>query len=294
MKIPPQAIVAAIVIHTLWGANPVAVKFGLEVFPPLWSGFLRFVLALICIYCWARFKKIRLTPSRDEWRPLAVLATIFWIQIWAMNAGFELSSGAVSSVLLATHPLFAALFAHFMIETDRLTPMRTLGLAIAFSGTALIMLRGGGLSAADFSMFGGSVVVFSSMLLGFRLIMAGRMVRKMDPIRVIFWQMGLALTPFLIAALILEDIAWDTLAWEPVAGIAYQGIVVAGLGFTVSFELMKRYSPATMVSFGFIAPISGVGLSIWLLGDAVTWTIAIGTACVGLGLILITRRGRAA
>jgi len=293
MKIPVQAIVAAVVIHTLWGANPVAVKFGLEIFPPLWSGFLRFALALICIYCWAKFRNIRLTPGRDEWRPLAILATIFWIQIWAMNAGFDLSSGAISSVLLATHPMFAALFAHFMIESDRLTPMRVLGLAIAFSGTALIMLRGGGLSTADFSMLGGSVVVFSSMLLGFRLIMAGTMVRKMDPIRVIFWQMGLALMPFLISALILEDVAWDTLAWEPVAGIAYQGIVVAGLGFTVSFELMKRYSPATMVSFGFIAPISGVGLSIWLLGDSVTWIIAIGTACVGAGLILITKPGRA-
>ena len=29
-------------IHALWGGNPVAVKFGLQVFPPLWSGFLRF------------------------------------------------------------------------------------------------------------------------------------------------------------------------------------------------------------------------------------------------------------
>jgi len=103
----------------------------------------------------------------------------------------------------------------------------------------------------------------------------------------------LSLLPFLIGAAMFEEVAWDRMAWEPLAGIAYQGVVVAGLGFTVSFELMKRYSPATMVSFGFIAPISGVGLSVWLLGDPVTWTIAIGTGCVMIGLIMITRRGGA-
>jgi drug/metabolite transporter (DMT)-like permease len=291
MAIPLQAIIAAVVIHVLWGANPVAVKFGLEVFPPFWSAFWRFVLALICVFIWARFRNIRLLPSREEWRPLAILAAVFWIQIWAMNAGFDLSSGAISSVLLATHPMFAALFAHFMIAGDRLNTGRVLGMAAAFAGAALILLRGGGMSGADFSLIGAAVVVFSALLLGFRLIMAGVMVRKMDPIRVVFWQMMLSQVPFLIAALAFEDIAWDRMGWQPLVGIAYQGIIVAGLGFAVSFELMKRYSPSTMVSFGFIAPISGVSLSIWLLGDPMTWSIALGTAGVGLGLILITRRG---
>ncbi len=297
MAIPLRAIFAAIVIHILWGANPVSVKFGLEVFPPFWSAFLRFTLALICVFAWARFRNIRLMPGREEWRPLAILAAVFWLQIWTMNAGFNLSTGAISSVLLATHPMFAALFAHFMIAGDRLNMGRLLGLSVAFGGTALIILRGGGVDGASFSLIGAGVVIFTSMLLGLRLIMAGVMVRKMDPIRVVIWQMLLSQAPFLICALTFEDINWARLeapgAWQPLAGIAYQGIVVAGIGFAVSFELMKRYSPATMVSFGFIAPISGVGLSILLLGEQITWTIAIGTACVGLGLILVTRRGRA-
>jgi len=297
MAIPLRAIFAAVVIHILWGANPVSVKFGLEAFPPFWSAFLRFTLALICVFAWARLKRIRLMPGREEWRPLALLAAFFWIQIWSMNAGFDMSSGVISSILLGTHPLFAALFAHFMIAGDRINAGRMLGLVVAFTGTSVVLLRGGGLTGGEFSLLGAGVVGFSAMLLGFRLILAGTMVRKMDPIRVVFWQMLLSQAPFLICALAFEDIDWARLAapdaWQPLAGIAYQGIIVAGLGFAVSFELMKRYSPTAMVSFGFIAPISGVTLSIWLLGDAITWTIAIGTACVGIGLILMTRRGGA-
>jgi len=48
-----------------------------------------------------------------------------------------------------------------------------------------------------------------------------------------------------------------------------------------------------MISFGFISPISGVLLSALLLGDALTWDLAAGTALVGIGLIILARRAQA-
>ncbi|MGH8722504.1 MAG: EamA family transporter, partial [Burkholderiales bacterium] len=60
-------MLAALAIHTLWGGNPVAVKLGLEAFPPLWSGFLRFALGCVCVYAWARVARIPIRPERDEW-----------------------------------------------------------------------------------------------------------------------------------------------------------------------------------------------------------------------------------
>ena len=35
LAVPVQAVVIAVLIHILWGGNPVAVKFSLLVFPPL-------------------------------------------------------------------------------------------------------------------------------------------------------------------------------------------------------------------------------------------------------------------
>jgi drug/metabolite transporter (DMT)-like permease len=206
-----------------------------------------------------------------------------------MNLGFSLSSGAVSAVLISTHPLFAALFAHFMISGDTLSPGRAFGLLVALGGTALIVLRGGGMSGAEFSLAGATIVLGSSLMLGWRLIFAARQTRKFEPTRVVFWMMGLSIIPFAAGGALFEEIAWSKLGWEPVAGILYQGIVIAGLGFMVNAELMKRYSPAAMSSFAFIAPISGVLLSVWLLDEHFTWIIAIGTVCVGAGLVLIAR-----
>ena len=57
MAIPLRAVLLAIFIHTLWGGNPVAVKFGLLVFPPMYSAFIRFALAILCIFVWGQVER---------------------------------------------------------------------------------------------------------------------------------------------------------------------------------------------------------------------------------------------
>jgi drug/metabolite transporter (DMT)-like permease len=165
-------------------------------------------------------------------------------------------------------------------------------MAIAFVGTAVIILRGGGLSAVDFSLTGAIIILISSVLLGYRLILASQQAKQIDTIRVVTWQMLLPLWAFALGGFLLEDIAWSNMGWLPVSGILYQGVVIAGLGFMVNTWMLKTYSPSIVVSFGFLAPISGVMLSIWLLGETFTWVVAIGTVCVGAGLLLITKEPR--
>ena len=54
LAVPLHALAIAIVINVLWGGNPVAIKFSLWVFPPLWTGFFRFLIATVCLVAFAR------------------------------------------------------------------------------------------------------------------------------------------------------------------------------------------------------------------------------------------------
>ena len=102
--------------------------------------------------------------------------------------------------------------------------------------------------------------------------------------------MILSLPLFALGGFLFETIQWHAIAWEPLAGLAYQGVIVAGLGFSVSFYLMKRYAPSVIISFNFISPIAGVLLSAWLLGDVITGHLWAGMLLVAVGLFLIARR----
>ena len=290
MRLPIATVALAVFVHTLWGANPVAVKFGLLVFPPFWSGFVRFALGIACIAVWAGFARVRLWPSGHEWRGLLLLSALFYVQISFMNFGYNLTSGQVASVLTSTYPMFAAVFAHLMLNDDRLTIAKSTGLSIAFLGVGLILTRDIDLATMTWLGWGAMVVLFNAAMLGFRMIYSAQLLRNIDPVRVMSWQMILSLPAFAVSGMIFETIQWQNLDWPPLLGLAYQGIVIAGFGFMINAELMKRHSPSLMTSFGFVGPVSGVLLSLWLLSESLSWQVAIGTVTVAIGLFVITRR----
>ena len=290
LSVPLGAVLVSIAIHALWGGNPVAVKFSLEAFPPLTTAFLRFAIGIACIALWARWRGIRLLPERGEWRALWLVAVLFAVQIALMNYGFDHTSGAMGSVLIATNPLFAVMFAHFVIAGDRMTAAKALGLLVAMAGTSLALLGDVDIGDLDAGNAGNWIVLSSAVMLGFRLSLSARFVRRIDPTKVALWQMVLSLPLFGAGALLIEDIAWDRVGVGPIAGLLYQGVVIAGIGFTVSYHLMKLYTPSVMMSFNFISPIAGVLFAAWLLGDRIGTLLLAGMALVAAGLYLVTRR----
>ena len=286
-SIPARAILAALAIHTLWGGNPVAVKLGLEAFPPLTSGLLRFALGCACVAAWARYARIPLAPTRAEWPGLLALGVLFTLQIALMNYGFAATSAVNGSVLIASNPLFGVLFAHFLVPGDRLRPRRALGALVAFCGVALVLTRG---TAPGATGHGDWIVLASACLLGLRLALSGRLLKRVNEARLAFWQMIVSLPLFAAGALATESIHFERIGAAPVAGILYQGIVVAGLAFTVNFALIRRYTPSVVISFNFVAPVAGVLLGIAILGEHPTAGLLGGMLLVAAGLVLIARR----
>ena len=290
LAVPLRAILISIVIHSLWGGNPIAVKFGLIAFPPLWSAFFRFVIGAACVLTWAHLRGVRIWPQPGEWPALAIIASLFTVQVALMNIGYAHTTGAMGSVMIATNPIFAALFAHLLISGDRLTWVRSTGLVIAMLGTAVCLLQDADLQAMDFGAVGNWIVLASACLLGLRLSISARVLRNMDEARVAIWQMLLSMPLFAAGGLLFETIAWERVSGPAVAGILYQGVVIAGLGFTVAFALMKRYTPSVMMSFNFVSPVAGVLLAAWLLDERVTAMLLAGMSLVAVGLALVTRR----
>ena len=196
LSIPLGVVLVSIVIHSLWGGNPVAVKFSLVAFPPLTTAFLRFAIGIACIALWARWRGVRLLPEKGEWGALWITALLFAVQIALMNVGFDRTSGAMGSVLIATNPLFAAMFAHVFIAGDRMTAAKALGLLVAMAGTSLVLLGDADLATLDFGAAGNWIVLSSAVMLGLRLALSARFVRRIDPTKVAIWQMVLSLPMF--------------------------------------------------------------------------------------------------
>ena len=287
---PLYAVVLALSIHTLWGGNAVAVKWSLELFPPLWSGLVRFAIGTACIGLWAIFNNKSLRPQPSEWPGLIIVSVLFTVQIWTMNLGFSGTSGSLGSLLISLNPLFAAVLARFFVSSETLTLKRTLGLLVAIAGTAVILSPQTADGLTEFARVGNWIMLGSAVLLGARLMHSAKLVRQYGETRVIFWMMLLSLPMFALGGATFETINWQGMGWRPIVGVLYQGVVIAGFAFMVNSFLMRRYSPSVVVSFNFVSPISGVALSVWLLNESVSPALLAGMVLVAAGLTLITRK----
>ena len=163
------------------------------------------------------------------------------------------------------------------------------GLIIAFAGIVVVLL--GGFTFENLSPIGlgSAVVLLSAALLGLRLVFMARAQQKISGVRVVLWQMILSLPLFAIAGITLETIRWENLAFAPIVGLLYQGVVIAGVGMMVVSYLLSRYTASVITSFNFISPVSGVLLSAVFLGDKITPAIVWGVVLVGAGLYFVSR-----
>ncbi len=265
-----------------------AVKLGLQAFPPMTSGFLRFTIGCICVFLWARASGVAILPSRDERPWLLLIGLVFTAQIGLMNLGLDHTTATNGAVLISTNPLFGVIFAHLIVPGDRIGIRKAIGVAIAFVGVALVLTRSGGLTT-PVARSGDLIVLMSACLLGLRLAISGRLLQHGNEVRLAFWQMVTSLPLFAAGAFAWEEIRWERVGFAPVAGILYQGMVVAGLAFTVNFYLMRRFTPSVMISFNFVAPVAGVLLGIVILNEQPSSGLLGGMGLVALGLVLITR-----
>ncbi|OED41236.1 hypothetical protein AB833_10100 [Chromatiales bacterium (ex Bugula neritina AB1)] len=152
---------------------------------------------------------------------------------------FDHTTDINGSILISTNPLFAAIFAYLMIHDDRLTVLRCTGLVIAFAGGCLSFVQTTGQSIS-FGNTGDWIRLASAGLLGYRLIASANVMRQVDPFRLAICQMEVSLPFYLIIGLTSETIQWSAFSYQAVLGLAYQGIIVAGLGFIASLWLISK------------------------------------------------------
>ena len=275
-------------MSVLWGANPVAIKLGLEDAPPLRLAWMRFAVggAVIVLWAWATGRLRNLRVERHECRPLFVLGVLFTLQIATMNVGTNLTSAAHSAILLNLYAVHTVVLAHFMIPGDRLTLSRAAGVLVAYAGIVLLFAREVSVGASslpgDLLMFG------SSLLLGERTVYLAREARRLDPVALLLSQAVMGCAVFVIFSALFEPAATRWTA--QLAGVLFfQGAVIAGFCFIVNLWLLRHYRPGALATFFLTQPIFGVVTANLVTGDPLTVELLVASLAVAVGIGLTTR-----
>lgn len=181
--------------------------------------------------------------------------------VWIASLG--LTSTAASVALVATNPIFAALFG--LLLGDRVAPREWLGIAVAVAGCAV--LAGGDWSAGGDAVLGDALALLGAALAAGSLVL-GRRLRAALPLLPYLASINAVAASGLLVVAAAIDAPLLSLPVPSYAAIAAAALV-ASLGGHSLLAAAARRAPAHLVALAILGEPIGASLLTWAcFGDA--------------------------
>lgn len=208
--------------------------------------------------------------------------------------GLRLTQAINASFLVASVPIFTILAAHFYLR-EKITFRLAAGAAIAFAGVALIIGKPN-LTNGSQETLGNLLLLAAALSWVAHEIIAKKLLKTYKPSVVAFYTMAIGATTLLPLSFfeLLTNPAWiQGVSAKGLLGLLY-GIVFASLIAYWAWQNGLSKLPAGKASFFFyLDPVSGVTLSMILLGERVTPFLLIGGVAIAAGVFLAESHRRA-
>jgi drug/metabolite transporter (DMT)-like permease len=281
---PPSAFAVGLAlasVYLVWGSTYLAIRVGLEGYPPFLMGSLRFIAASLVFYAFLRWRG-HAAPTRAQWRNAAVMGLFMMLLGNGMvNFAEQSVSSGLAAIAVASMPLWAALFG--VLRKQHPSRGEWLGLAIGFIG--VIWLNAG-------SQLRGSVPGMVALILAPIAWAWGSV-----------WSRGRDLpAPFMSTAaqMLCGGVAMGLLGLglgerltevpplRATMAVGYLAAFGSIIGFSAYVWLLHHVRPALATSYAYVNPPIAVLLGALLLGERFSVHALGAMAVILAGVILIT------
>lgn len=283
---------ALIAIMLVLAVNQVVIKLTNDGLQPVFAAALRSAGAAAVVLGWMRLRGQRLDLRPGTVGPGVLIGLVFSVEFLALFLALDLTTVTRVSVIFYSMPVWMALAAHVLLPGERLTPLRSLGLAFAFAGVAWAIVDRSGLGG-EVSLAGDLAALVGALgWMGVSLIPRLTGLGRVSPEMQLFWQVTVSAPVLFVAAFAFGPFLRDV---QPVTAwmMLFQIVVVASGVFLAWFWLLARYKASQIAAFAFLSPVFGVALGWLWLGETVTAALLAKLALVAVGIVLINRRPRA-
>ena len=288
-----QAIPYIVLLGFMYGSTLVASRFSVGQFEPLTYIGLRVTMAAMAHVAIYVVSRQRHWPT-DRWIWIhALILGVFGtaLPMSGMVMSLEYLSSGMTSILITIGSAVTVLFAHFMLDDERLNWRTTIGIALALAGAILLALRGEtGLADSSGSVFG-YILVLGAMLFGSAgTIYARKYMKSYDSYDVASIRMFGAM--FLMIPLSLFTVGFD-LSSVTTAGygaLGYAAVVGTFGGMMLAFYNIKHFGATASSMTAYVVPVAANIGGILLLDEIFTRGMLFGTALIICGIYIINRR----
>ena len=283
----PKHWLVFITLGAIWSSSFLWIKIGVQDIGPMALTAFRMLFGAVTAVAIGIYQKVEWPRDLKTWLIFAVLGPAsLAVPIFFISWGEQTIDSAVASILNATTPLFTIFIAHVVLQDDKMTVQKVLGLLIGFAGT-VVLLSEDLLASAHSSILGQGAVIVASIFYAGSAVFARKLtqhvqgtVRGAMPLitsAIIMWMVGpLVEKPFEIPSL---PMTWIAILWL--------GILGSGLAVLMLWYLIHEVGPTRATLVTYLFPVGGVILGVLFLNEHLSWQLLAGTVLIILSLAVV-------
>ena len=279
---------------TVWGVTFVCTKVLLTAANPIEILFLRFALGALAL-CVIHHRVTPFPGWRTEALFAAAGATGIALYFLMENVALTMTSASNVGVIVAVAPLFIALIALFGTHEERVSARFFAGFALAIAGIALISCEGAGAGNAGLA---GCLLAVAAALAWAIYSTIGKKLGKLGlstiatTKRTFLWGL-LFMLPLLPVMGFGQGASGEGLGWltDPamIANLLFLGLVASATCYVTWNKAAGILGVVSTSAYIYLSPVITVACSVAVLGEPLTWQIALGAALTIVGLLLSER-----
>ena len=145
--LPLLAGIFTSMLCVIFGSNAVAIKISLSGLGPFTTAGLRFSIAALSIFLWAKITRRSFGIKKGQLHQLLILSLFFTVQLSLLYFGLSKTNASRGTLLINLQPFFVLFLAHYFIPGDQITIKKILGLFMGFIGMAFVFIGKKGVTA---------------------------------------------------------------------------------------------------------------------------------------------------
>jgi drug/metabolite transporter (DMT)-like permease len=284
----PSVLSVWLLTCAIWSTVWLFIKLGVRDVPPVTFAVFRLGTALAVLAPLTIARGTRLPRARRDW--LLIGATGFvllGVNYALLNWGIQFISSGLTAVLQALTPAFGFVFAHVLLQDEKMTRIKAVALLLGIAGVGVIFSHQLEVAGAQ-ALRGSIAVVAGAACVAIAYVVMRRQGSHLDPSVVTAGQMLAAIGPLAIYAVVVEGsllrVRWTTASMLAVLYLALAGSIA---GVWLNYWLLHRIGATRLLAMGLVEPLIAVLLGAIFLGERMTGLTLVGGVCIIVSVALV-------
>ncbi len=282
---------AFVLLGLIWGSSFAWIKIAVEEIPPATLVAWRMTLGAIGMLVLLAILRVPMPRRAGDWFPLLVLGTVnAAIPIFLISWGELFVDSGTAAVLNSLVPIFSLVIAGVALKTEPVTALRVTGLVLGFVGAALLASRELDLRAGPSGLIGALAIVLAAFSYAVGASYSRYQIRSTHRYVVAAGTLIFAAIDMWILALLADGGLIVPMEPDTVLAVLWLGLLGSFVAYVLYFFLIEQIGATMAVMVTYMFPVVGVAIGVLLLGEQMDPRLAMGTALVVLGIIVVTIR----